>query len=324
MLVIAGNLAGGYFAWANAVFTLMMLPVLDVLIPNNRQPNESQDDLIPNAVLIANSLVHYAAIIALLGAIHLEVLNGWFLVGAVISTGLNSGVAGITTAHELIHRKEKSLRNLGILNLLLVNYAHFYVEHVRGHHRYVGLLRDSATARKGESIYHFFIRTIPGQFSSAWKLENERLHKAGNTTLGLRHFILRSVMAQVLIVIAISIALGWIALVAYLGQSLIAVFLLEIVNYAEHYGLVRQPGQKFGPEHAWQSDRITSRFTLVELSRHTDHHLKASKHYQTLESISESPELPVGYFGMYYLILIPPIWFRIMNPRVDALGQTTI
>lgn len=321
LLVIAGNVAGGYLAWGNVILTFVLLPLLDVVGPVNKKTNENVQDTIPNLVLVFNSIIHTVAIATLLLGVYTEVLVGPFAVGAVISTGLNAGVCGITTAHELIHRKGKWFQNLGIWNLLIVNYAHFYIEHVRGHHRYVGLPRDPATARRGESIYRFFARTVPGQFRNAWHLEHERLHKEGKG-FGFNHFVFRSVLVEIAILLILGIGFGWLLPLVYIGQSLMAVFLLESVNYAEHYGLVRQEGQKVMAEHAWQSDTVTSRFTLMELSRHPDHHLKASKPYHKLESVTGSPDLPVGYFAMYYLILIPPIWFHKMNPRVDQLRQS--
>jgi alkane 1-monooxygenase len=112
------------------------------------------------------------------------------------------------------------------------------------------------------------------------------------------------------------IVLGKLCFWAYLVHSVVAVILLEYVNYIEHYGLEREKGEKVNIHHSWQSDRVSSRFMLFELSRHSDHHLKASKPYYTLESHREAYVLPSGYFGMFYIALIPPLWFRMVNPII--------
>ena len=321
IIVIAGNLLGGGWAWSNTLFTLGILPLLDIMGWNNKKDNPTHEDsTIPDLILLLNVLLHTAAISTLLFGVYQGWLVGSAWWGAAVSTGLNAGVSGITVAHELIHRKERWWQNLGIWNLFLVNYTHFYVEHIRGHHRNVGTMQDAATARRGESFYRYFVRTVPGQWINALRIEAERWRKQGKSPYNWRNFVVRSAIAQLLVAALLWFwlpSLAW----AYLLQSFVAFFLLETVNYGEHYGLERTPGSKFMPEHAWQSDSITSRFTLVELSRHSDHHMKASKPFHTLSSHNESPELPVGYFGMFYMLIIPPLWFRRIDPLLDRYQQ---
>jgi alkane 1-monooxygenase len=209
-------------------------------------------------------------------------------------------------------------QKLGIWNLITVNYAHFFVEHIRNHHRNVGTSRDPATARFGENVYGFFFRTVPQQYFSAVKIEAQRLKRNNYSGYGIRNFVVRASLAEVIICAALFYFFGRNVLIAYLVQSVIAVFLLEYVNYIEHYGLVRVEGKKVNATHSWQSDLPISRFALIELSRHPDHHLTASKPYHTLESHEESPVLPLGYFGSFYTALIPPLWFRVVNPVLKA------
>lgn len=317
LLVLSGNLMGGAWSWSNTLFTLGLLPIIDWIGPRNKRNQPIERATVPNLVLLINVLLHAAAIGTLLWGVDRQLLSGSAIWGATISTGLNAGVSGITVAHELIHRKEKAWQYLGIWNLLLVNYTHFYVEHIRGHHKYVGTYEDPATARRGENFYAYFIRTLPGQWRSALQIEAQRWYNKGKTPYGWRNFVIRTTGVQILLAIAI----GWVGsptlMGVYLLQGFIAIFLLETVNYGEHYGLVREKGRKFTHDHAWQSDSIASRFTLIELSRHADHHLRAAKPYHKLESKTGSPELPVGYFAMFYLLIIPPLWFRFVDPLVD-------
>lgn len=316
LLVVAGNLLGGPWSWTNAIFTLGLLPILDWIGPKNKEYQPTPSATVPNFILLLNVLLHTAAIGTLLWSTSKGWLTGSAIWGAAVSTGLNAGVSGITVAHELIHRKEKWWQNLGIWNLLLVNYTHFYVEHIRGHHRNVGTYEDPATARRGEHFYAYFARTLPGQWLSALRIEAKRWGKQGKAKYGWHNFVVRAAIVQVLVLLVLFFLSPLLAGV-YALQSFIAFFLLETVNYGEHYGLVRAPGSKFTHDHAWQSDSIASRFTLIELSRHADHHMRASKPYHTLTSHAESPELPVGYFAMFYLLIIPPLWFRIVDPLLD-------
>jgi alkane 1-monooxygenase len=192
----------------------------------------------------------------------------------------------------MIHRKQAYFRFAGIWNLLLVNYSHFYVEHIRGHHKNVGTSRDAATAHYGESFYRFFLRTVPAQYSSALNIEAERLKKKSKHPFGFQNLIIQLTLLQVALSVTVLIFFGRFALLAYLHQSLIAFFLLEYVNYIEHYGLSRAEGARVNATHSWQSDMPVSRFALIELSRHADHHVIASKPYYRLSSLDDSPYFP--------------------------------
>jgi alkane 1-monooxygenase len=312
-LVVGGNMAGGWWALAGAIFIAVLLMAGDQWLPENTEPIPAMKRFFPDAILASHAFFQTAAVASLLYGIYAGLLEGSELRWAVISTGINSGFAGMISAHEMIHRKETTWKKLGVWNLLTVNYAHFIIEHIQGHHRFVGTARDPATARYGENVYFFFIRTVPQQFLSALKIEATRLRRNNQRPFGLANFVVRATLAEILIGLALYYFLGVRALVAFLLQSLIAVFLLEYVNYLEHYGLVREEGKKVNATHSWQSDFAMSRFALIELSRHSDHHITASKPFHQLASHAESPVLPTGYFGSFYLALIPPLWFYVIH-----------
>src|SRR5262249_28065726 len=155
------------------------------------------------------------------------------------STGLNSGISGIVVAHELIHRRARAWRAAGIGNLVMVNYAHFYIEHLKGHHRLVGTRGDPSTARPGETIYQYLLRSLPGQFVAALRIEADRLARRGRARFGPANFVVATTSVQVLIALAIGLGLGSRVLTAYLAQGAIAVLLLQAVNYLQHSGLER-------------------------------------------------------------------------------------
>lgn len=320
-LTLAGNLLGGYWTLSNALFTLVGLGATDWFFKERKNQPEPHSPLFADALLLIHVAAHSAAVATLLHGVASGLLAGQFMWFAVLSTGINSGVSGIVVAHELIHRKSKAWQALGIWNLTLVNYAHFYIEHIKAHHRYAATLKDAATARYGETVYGFIWRTIPEQFRSALHLEAERLSKQGKRPFGLGNFVVASALVEFGILLGVVWAMGIWAGIAYLLQSLLAILLLEITNYAQHYGLLRSEKERISAEHSWNTDNASSRFFLLELPRHSDHHYYASRPYQELLTYPESPTLPTGYLGLLPVVLIPPLWFKMIHPILAARGK---
>jgi alkane 1-monooxygenase len=248
----------------------------------------------------------------------------WTLVGIVFASGFLGGI-GINVAHEFMHRKGRPERALAELLMTSVGYTHFCVEHVLGHHKNVATHDDPATARKGEGIFFFVARSFVGGLRSFWHLEGSRVHKL-SISFGLRDRRLRYPLVLALVVAIIGLALGPVALAVFVGQCAVAILLLETINYLEHYGLVRQqvgPGtyERVEPAHSWSSaHRLTSRY-LFMLPRHADHHANASRPYFALRHIDDSPQLPAGYSTMLVCALVPPLWRRVMDPRVDEWNE---
>ncbi|MCS7013693.1 MAG: alkane 1-monooxygenase [Chloroherpetonaceae bacterium] len=313
-LTLLGNILGGDWTLGNILFTLVGLVLTDWFIGERKDQPEPHSPLIANVLLVIHVLTHTAAIASLAVGAATGKLSGKFLLFATVSTGVNSGVSGIVVAHELIHRKERLWQALGIWNLLLVNYAHFFIEHIKAHHKYAATPKDAATAQYGETVYGFIRRTIPAQFQSALSLEAERLRKKGKAPFGLENFVVRNTLVQALITASVFLGLGPAAGLAYLGQAAIAVCLLEITNYAQHYGLRRSENERISAAHSWNTDHLSSRFFLLELPRHSDHHYYAARPYQELRSYPESPTLPTGYLGLLPVVLIPPLWFKLIHP----------
>jgi alkane 1-monooxygenase len=319
ILSCIGNFYGGNFLWLNIGYMLLFNPLSEWLKVENKvnKPNLA-NPVLADIVLTLTVLVNTLSIFFMLRAFYINPnMNFLWMLLYATNTAFNASSIGITVAHELIHRKQFAYRAMGIWNLFLVSYGHFYVEHIKGHHKYVGTSLDPATSRKNETIYAFILRTIPGQFRSALHIEANRLRKVHKSPFGLSNFVVMITLLQIVLITTISFFIHWKAGLAFLVCSYISVIILEYINYIEHYGLERGVNEKFGAVHAWQSDNIMSRNTLVELSRHSDHHMKASKPYYTLESHEESPILPSGYFGVIYLAFVPPLWFKVVNPILE-------
>lgn len=224
---------------------------------------------------------------------------------AMIVVGSSSAYSGIVVAHELIHRPGKLWQTAGRLLLASVLYEHFFTEHVRGHHVRVGTRDDPATARFGESFSRFYLRTVPAQFRSAWRLESARLGDADMAWYDarqLRNRVLHGVVIELSIAAALGLAFGAAALVAHLLQAWWATRSLEVVNYFEHWGIERRH-RRVLPAHSWDTHSRFTYFALTGLSRHADHHAFASRPYQQLRVWEDSPKLPTGYLAMFWLVL---------------------
>lgn len=249
-------------------------------------------------------------------------LSWYGLLGLCMAAGWTTG-AGINAGHELGHKKGSTEKWLAKLALAPSGYGHFNIEHNRGHHRDVATPGDPASSRMGEGYYRFITREIPGAARRAWQLEAARLDRKGVGRWSIQNDIVQT---------GIMTCALWVGLIAWLGVGVIPVLLLQTVfgysllssaNYIEHYGLLRQrlgSGRYERPEprHSWNSNHVLSNILLYQLQRHSDHHAHPTRRYQSLRHFEEAPQLPSGYFGMFLIAFIPPLWFRIMDPKVLA------
>jgi alkane 1-monooxygenase len=264
------------------------------------------------------------ALLALgLALVATQELSVWAVVALAIGIGGVTGSQGITFAHELGHSRSRLDRGLGWLLMTSVLYAHFMVEHYRGHHPRAATRDDPASARYGESLWRFLPRTLAGSFASAWRLEAQWL--AQRRRGWHRSPLAWATAAQVGGLAVLLVAIGPLALLFWVVQAAYAVFLLEAINYIEHYGLERRvvgegAGRRepFGVMHAWNADHVLTNSVIANLQRHSDHHMHAWKPYAELEPLP-GPQLPTGYAGCLFLASVPRLWFAVMHPRLEAL-----
>jgi alkane 1-monooxygenase len=319
--VLVGNFMGGWWGMTNFVFSLGFLAFIEWFFPEDKNNSNNDASFIPDLILVLHVCMQFFTLASLFYAINENKFYGWQLVLACISTGIHSGTSSIVIAHELIHRKERHWQWMGKFLLFTAGNVYFFVQHLRVHHKHVGTRMDPATARYDESLYAFFIRTTFLQVTGAWHVEADRLRKEGSTAFHYRNYVVASVLLLAVFCLVLEYAFGFAAVAAFAGQALVANFLLEYTNYIEHYGLSRNENERVTEVHSWQSDKAISRFFLIDLSRHSDHHYYASKPYHTLMSYERSPVLPGGYASAIYLALLPPLWFHVVNPRVEAFRK---
>ncbi len=247
----------------------------------------------------------------------LSVVDG---IGLLLTVGIVSGVS-INTAHELGHKRAGLERWLSKIALAQSGYGHFFIEHNRGHHVRVATPEDPASARFGESFWAFLPRTVSGSLSSAWGLEKARLGRMGSSPWSIHNDILNAWAMTVVLFAALVAVFGWVVLPYLLAQAVLGFCLLEVVNYLEHYGLLRQKREdgryeRCRPEHSWNSNNVASNVLLYHLQRHSDHHANPTRRYQALRHVDEAPQLPTGYAGMIVIALVPPLWRRLMDRRL--------
>lgn len=315
------------WAWGGPILLYAIIPVLDWLIgadPHNAPESAvARLDADPwyRAIVYAYIPTQYAATIWGAWIVATQSLPWYDYAGLIFTVGIVNGIA-INTAHELGHKKESLERWLAKITLAPVAYGHFYVEHTRGHHKNVATPEDPASSKMGESFWAFLPRTMTGSLRSAWAIERERLARNGKPVWSPGNDNLQSWAMTVVLFGALTAWLGWAALPFLLVQAFYGASLLEVVNYLEHYGLLRQKSggryERCRPEHSWNSNNIVTNLFLYQLQRHSDHHANPTRRFQALRHFDESPQLPTGYAALVLIAYLPPLWFRQMDPRVVA------
>lgn len=327
-IAVFGLLFGGPWTWLLPALTFGLIPALELVLPsatrNRSAPEEAEvrgqrryDWLVRSFVPIQWGILLFFLVRMSQGA-----WTGAELAGAVVTMGICCGTFGINVGHELGHRREQLDQRLAKVALASSLYAHFFLEHNRGHHSRVSTPGDPASAPLGTTVYGQWLRAIPGTWMAAWRLEADRLSRKGQSPWTWQNEHLRLQVAQLAVVSAIGLAFGGRALLGFVAAALFGVLLLETVNYIEHYGLTRKQDPATGsyervqPTHSWNSDHPLGRALLFELSRHSDHHANPGRPYAALRSFPDAPQFPTGYPGMIVLALFPPLFWAVMHPRV--------
>lgn len=327
IIAFLGLNLGGVYSYLTPVYAFVFIPVLELVFPvdtSNYSEEESQGRLknkLFDWLLYLNLPIVLGLVIYALLFIRSHELETYEFVGFIISIGIVLGVNGINVGHELGHRQSTNERFIGKALLLPALYMHFYIEHNFGHHLHAATKEDPATARYNQTVYAFWFSSVIKQYAGAWKIQKRLLQKNNRSFLSIKNDMLWFTFIQALYLLSIYLFFGNVGLLFAIFSAITGFILLETVNYIEHYGLLRikTPSGRYERVkeiHSWNSNHVIGRIVLYELTRHSDHHFKSSKKYQTLDCYDESPQMPYGYPTSMVLALIPPLWFRIMNKRV--------
>lgn len=333
---LIGLFLNGMWSYLTVLFAFVFIPIAEAILPENKR-NYSEDELSArkgrfffDVLLYLNVPVIYSFILLFLQQLHAGNWGTTEYWGHLLSLGIVMGAGGINVAHELGHRSKKFEQLMAKLLLLPSLYMHFFIEHNRGHHKNVATPEDPATARFNENFYQFWLRSVSRSYLHAWQLDSQHQIRKGikkHEFWKLEMFTYS--LVQLCYLGLILTFFGWLGLISAVLAGVISFSLLELINYIEHYGMARKikaNGQyeRVGLQHSWNSDNQLGRIVLYELTRHSDHHYRASKKYQLLESHEKSHDLPFGYPSCMLLALIPPLWFSVMNPRVPGKSQTQL
>lgn len=320
-LVPLGGMLGGAWTFLAAAATPLCLAGLDAVMGEEsaQAPTGRAARWLPRTYVVLQLAVTAWAT-ALVAQPDTSLLEA---TGLALSIGLTTGVFGFVAAHELVHSRDSRERALGLALLGTVFYMHFRIAHVYGHHRRAATVEDPASARLGEGLYDFLLRSVAGQFREAWAFEAQRRRNAGLPVIGFGNRMVVYLAIEALLLAAVARA-NLRALAFLVGVAVIAVALLESFNYVAHYGLVRRTGadgrpERLGPEHSWNSSRRMNNAALFNMGRHSDHHRHTSRAYQKLEPLSGAAELPSGYAAALLTALVPPLWRRMMDTRAEAV-----
>lgn len=325
--------AEGWLSFLPVYVFFMLVPFLELIMPSRWTTNQASENELHRHAKYYNYLLYslvfvqwgFVAFFLIAQSSSPDVTTWW---GRVVSMGLMCGIIGINVGHELGHRNKRSEKFLGELLLLSSLENHFLPYHNRGHHTNVATPTDPASARKNEPLYFFWFRSQIGSYFQAWQIELTRMQIMGKAKFSFANKMVIYSLSHLLLLLAIWQIFDLTALLAFIAAASIGIMLLETVNYIEHYGLRRELNQNGRYElvkrkHSWNSNHVLGRLILFELTRHSEHHYKPDKPYQLLHSDPEAPTMPTGYPGMMLLSFLPPLFFTVMNAKVEralALG----
>ena len=319
----------GLWTYFALIFVFVVIPLLEFLFTGNEHNMTKLEEaialedktydyiiwsLVPMQLL---TLVYFLVRVSDPSVLYYE------KVGMMTAFGISCGVLGINAAHELGHRLTKHEQFMSKILLTTTLYMHFFIEHNRGHHQHVSTDEDPASAKFGENLYAFYVRSVRDSWLSAWQIEKKRLAKAHQNFWSVHNEMLVYQIIQIALLVIIAVFFNLETLFWFINAAIMGFLLLETVNYIEHYGLRRQKitdkqYEPVLPIHSWNSNHALGRILLLELTRHSDHHYKATRKYQVLRHFDNSPQMPAGYPAMMLLALVPPLWFKVMHRQIAA------
>ena len=329
-LAFVGAAFGGWAVVLLPVVTWYLFSGLDLAIgPTHKNANTETPDkalLAHRAITLIWAPLQFAMLFGLIWYVpQADHLNSLERAVLFFGVGVITGTVGINYSHELMHQKPKAERWMADLLLSMVLYSHFRSEHLLVHHRLVGTPADAVTARYNEGFHRFYPRVLKQSLISAFRAEKAMLARKNLPWHHLSNPFFRYWTLQAIMLTLACLLGGWSGFALFLIQAGTAIWQLELVNYIEHYGLTRRylgngKYEHVQPRHSWNSDQRASNWLLINLQRHSDHHYKPNRRYPLLQTYADdvAPQLPYGYPVMTMAAMIPPLWRRVMNPRVRA------
>ena len=310
--------AGYYLGapWILPAFVFVGIPLLDLIIGEDRT---GPLHLRSTAIMAWLRMIPRAYVFIWAGTLlwTLSVLKGavsgstaaWLLLSAAAATAFATCVA-----HELLHWPSRF--DLALARVIMANvaYGQFPIEHLH-HHKAIGIVDEGTTPPLGQSVWSFVRSNVAHTFRSAWKIERSRA-----SGLLQNRFVQQWLLTVVLVIGFVAYGGAW-GLLLWVVQAAFGIFTTEYVNYAQHYGLSRAADMADRPDLSWNSNGFMTNACTLNITRHVHHHVRADAPYYQLECIDRMPRLPAGYLALFFPVMIPALWRRIMDPRAKRFAS---
>lgn len=315
VLAILGNILGGIYTLLPILLFIILIP-LDFVVKGQSKVEIKDEKIISNQILFWMAGLQLIIILSFLWRLILVnqslygINSGNWILPAILGNGLIIGLTVSGAAHELLHRREQNLKDLGTAQLALIGYGHYTTEHIQGHHRNVGYANDPSTATKGQNFYSFLINALKREYTDAWTYEAMRFTKRNLSPNTMDNQVFKWTVYSLAFYLAILLLCGVFGLFCYLLVSLIAVGYHAMIVYSQHYGLVKNPDSRVDDTISWQTDSAITENFVLGFGNHSDHHTRVTKTYIEIVQKQDGPSMPCGYFGIIPLALVPSLWFK--------------
>lgn len=309
-ILALGAILGAGWPYAGLLCMTLLVLLMDKT-QVGRMASADQAIWLPRVIGVAHFVLLGLGLWAVGAADHLDTGQKIALVAGL---GLYFGQVSNACAHELIHRSDRNMRALGTaIYCSLLNGQHVSA-HMLVHHVHAGTARDPNSAPLGRGFWRFFGRAVIDEFVADLQAENRRRQAIHPYTVYLGG-------ATVSLLAAFLLG-GGLAVVGLFILALHAQMQLMLSDYLQHYGLRRAVDasgrvEPMRAHHSWNAPRGFSAALMLNAPLHSDHHMHPSRPFPELRFEADAmPTLPRSMPVMGALALVPPLWRRVMDPRV--------
>ncbi|QYX57228.1 alkane 1-monooxygenase [Roseovarius sp. SCSIO 43702] len=320
-LVLGAATWGGALAWLAVGYMTVLVFGMDRLIAREAvNAPEGAEFPAAGVLLWVLGVGHFGVLGAALWAVAGPgTLDGGERFLVALAAGLVFGQISHPAAHELIHRPGRGARLLGRLVYASLLVGHHASAHLRVHHVHVGTARDPNSPPRGRGFYRYALNAGVGSFRAGFREESAMLARAGRAWW--RHPYVLYLGVGLGLTVAVALWLGWRGVAVFVGLSAYAQMQILLSDYVQHYGLRRRIRGDGRPEpvdlrHSWNAPHWYSSALMVNAPRHSDHHVTPGRPFPALQLRADMPMLPLPVPVMASIALIPPLWRRVMDPRV--------
>ncbi|WP_333828970.1 alkane 1-monooxygenase [Pararhodobacter sp.] len=320
LLLALGALFGGGWLLAALIHVTLFAFLMDRLVAI--VPSEGAEFPAGDGLLVALGLSQLALLPLGVWALTTQLSGTQWLAGFA-AFGLWLGQIGNSAAHELIHRRSRALYQLGRWMFTAILFGHHTSSHRLVHHPHVASPADPNSPRRGQSYYGFLPRAWIGSFRAGLAAERALLARQAQGRRRLNPYVVHVGGALAFMALAFA-TLGWKGLAVYLALAFHAQSQILMSDYVQHYGLRRQRRadgrlEPVSAAHSWNGGQWFSAAMMLNAPRHSDHHAHPARPYPQLRLPEGAPMLPAPLPAMALVALVPPLWRRVMDPRVDEV-----